>query len=55
MTREERKNHPLEALAYSLLYEYSSLKDYVNLPEVKPRPQKAILCSEEMVKIRSEV
>lgn len=50
MTKEARKQHPQEAWAYSLNYEYSSLKDY--LGEVGPRPQKTIICPEELEKWR---
>ncbi len=50
MTKEARKEHPEEAWAYSLNYEYSSLKDY--LLEVKPREQKPILCEKELEKWR---
>jgi len=48
MTKEARKEHSEEALEYSLNYEFSSLKDYV---EGKPRPQKSILSKEELEKL----
>ena len=48
MTKEARREHPQEAWAYSLNYEYSSLKDY--LREVKPREQKPILSEKELEK-----
>jgi putative transposase len=50
MTKETRKEHPIEAFEYSLHYEYSSLIDY--LREVKPRGQTPILCPEELEKWR---
>lgn len=50
MTKEAKREHPHEAWAYSLNYDYSSLKDY--LREVKPREQKKILSENELEKWR---
>jgi len=51
MTREARKEHPREAFAYSMNYEYSSLQDYLS-PEASPREQLPILCQKELKKWR---
>lgn len=50
MTKEARKEHPVEAWQYSINYEFSSLIDY--LSEVKPRSQTPILCQKELEKWR---
>ncbi len=50
MTKDARKDHPHEAWAYSLNYDFSSLMDY--LREAKPREQKKILCENELEKWR---
>jgi putative transposase len=50
MSKEARKEHPEEAWAYSMQYEYSSLKDY--LREERPRGQTPIISAEELNKWR---
>jgi len=46
MTKDARKEHPLEALAYSKEYEFSSFKDYLG----EKRAQTPILNLEELMR-----
>ena len=45
MTKDERKEHPVEAFEFSKNYDFSSFKDYL---ADEDRPQKSILCQEEV-------